>query len=143
MTIVANTGWQSPQQITLQHLATSQYDFYLTGSRHFGGWCTDSDWDFFADGSSAPIRSFLAQMKFEREVNEDNPYLGDPFNCEVWYHGTGIHVQLVDVDRKQATQMIITKYFGDVYRITPKEQRRLLWRGVDKMLAAGASPPAR
>lgn len=58
----------------IQDLMALPEPFYLTGSRHFGGVSTNSDWDFMAE-STTQLRDKLFSMGFD--VNEESHYSDD------------------------------------------------------------------
>ena len=50
--------------VMVQKLENSGFEFFPTGSRYFGGYKPDSDWDFMAQASSE-VEEFLTSNGFE------------------------------------------------------------------------------
>lgn len=106
----------------------SEFDFYLTGSRFFGGAQADSDWDFFAEYSNE-IVSFLLNIGFRYKPT--NNYF-DRQTIEVLEFGREIDVQLVNnATIKNTAQEIMraTKW----YTITDVNLRRVIWNELYKL----------
>lgn len=102
----------------------STIEFYLTGSRIFGGQKVNSDWDFFT--LYVPeTQKFLDMHGFHFVSKGYKDEL-----CAAVYQNIydNIHVQLVgDVLWKDLAQTYILTYLHDVYLQLPKDKRRLLW----------------
>lgn len=87
-------------------LAESPYQFYITGSRFFGGSTPQSDWDYFAQNDEKVLQ-FLQSLGFKSA--KTNTY-SDP-GIKFLLIKEDVQVQLVsDAIAKDAVQKMITKY---------------------------------
>ena len=69
-----------PIVATLFELEFSEFNFYLTGSRFFGGISNTSDWDFVTENNDK-IENYLVSIGFKENVNLN--YL-DPMTEKVY-----------------------------------------------------------
>jgi len=123
---IKNTTTKVHEVIT--QMDRSKFDFYLTGSRFFGGARADSDWDFFAEYSNEVV-SFLLRIGFRYKPIND--YF-DSQTVEVLEFGREIDVQLVsNTAIKNIAQEIMraTKW----YTITDTNLRRVVWNELYKL----------
>ena len=148
------TSFLSPLQSALSRLHNSNFEFYLTGSRHFGGARQDSDWDFIA-AHNKEIKDFLLSLGFER--NEHVQLYLDPMTTEVVtlylcscslaqeasesglvYHRDDcmkIDVQLChDMENKIKIRNLLKETFKRVSFPGNKYQRNAIWELTYKLL---------
>jgi len=123
--MICNQAYASPLE---KLLADSTFEFFITGSRFFGGVTEKSDSDFFVQDSPL-VRTFLEGHGFQETF--DHSYV-DKGNCSV-YEGHGgyafpkLHVQLVkNVRVKQQAQLLIQHSYLYMPAV-PKEARRHVW----------------
>ncbi len=92
---------QMPEQelIIAQLLLTEDFTFYKTGTRYFGGWNLESDYDYFTPHTCEVVR-FL----FDREFKDTNTYLIPNLNSTTMRHESGVDV------------ILISKEYADSYR---------------------------
>lgn len=109
---------------------SNSFEFFLTGSRFFGGFTEVSDYDFFTMESSG-VEEFLISLGFT--LDSDLSYLDDPTFSKVFTfeeENGKVQVQLIrprELSRKMLIQRLLrTKYPeglpGD------KVQKRELWQ---------------
>jgi hypothetical protein len=103
-------------------LSESSYRFHLTGSRVFGGYNKESDWDYFCK-HTMEVQHFLAENGFKAEhISYETATL-------VMVRGD-IHIQLVsDFGKKLNVQNMILGN-PDLHRIMLSEDkaiRKALW----------------
>lgn len=104
-------------------MENSEFVFYLTGSRFFGGFNPASDWDYFAE-DSPEIRKFLYSLGFQEDDNIMNQY--DDSTIVTVLFRNDVQVQLVqNVLLKEAAQTFLSTYA--LMKSTPKEARKYLW----------------
>jgi hypothetical protein len=96
-------------------LDNSEFTFYLTGSRFFGGARADSDWDFMAE-TSKELKDFLCDNRF---LYESCNYSRDRWTTAVFANsnnGTAVHVQLcTDVESKLRAQKWILEHDNGLF----------------------------
>lgn len=106
--------------------------FFLTGSRFFGGYTKDSDWDFFVEDNlelrnSLNILGFIALPKQEMI---DKGYNASQF-VEVLEKQTQdgvIQIQMIkNIYAKETCQNLIKEYFLERFNAMDKEGRKALW----------------
>lgn len=109
--MLANTNTLVPQHYcVLKALEQGPYEFFLTGSRYFGGYRDGSDYDFFVQESEG-VESYLRAMDFVEDT--DAAYEGDPTFVKVMTLATAegvIQVQLIKSKlfaRKQLVQKLL------------------------------------
>jgi len=110
------------QAVILNTLMESEIDFYATGSRFFGGYVSQSDFDFFTDVTQVTA-DFLHSIGFVRDYETN--YNSVEVACVYSHEAANIHVQLVrDVEAKNIVQEILKEekaFLG----ITKIEQRKI------------------
>lgn len=100
--------------------------FYGTGSRVFGGWEEESDWDFFA-ADDPDIEVLLLKLGFKKVRDSYH----SRFTITVFRHECKIDVQLVsDVAAKQKVQRILLTCCRG--RQMQKATMRHLWQETEK-----------
>ena len=100
MTIVNRK--KSTEEVLIDALRNSEFEFYLTGSRFFLTHKPSSDWDFFTKDCEE-VRRFLTNFGFRPEAGE----YSDKLTTTV-YRQPFIDVQLVsDVECKRIAQEIL------------------------------------
>lgn len=105
-----------------QILADSKFEFYLTGSKFFGGARIDSDHDFFVEDSEE-VHAFLRNLGFE-EVAFPKLYGGE--TCTALYEIGSIHIQVVkNLDQKHRAQTWLAQNAN--MALVPKNARVHLW----------------
>ena len=113
-------------QQVLRALEDSPFEFYLTGSRFFGNFRQDSDYDFFVDENIVP---WLIENGFERLPTHN--YL-DLLTVSVFQKGN-VHIQVVkDVVLKSRVQQLIKETIPGIYFTFNKTNHSLLWNLVIK-----------
>ena len=95
----------------LDEMEKSEFDFFLTGSRFFGGHRSDSDYDFFVDNASIDgkrVELFLSKLGFN---TQEYPLYKDEQTVEVYKHKHfPIHIQITeDATLKKDIQNTIDK----------------------------------
>ncbi|MCK5611070.1 hypothetical protein KAR91_54860 [Candidatus Pacearchaeota archaeon] len=109
---------------TLFTLKESNFTFYLTGSRYFGGKHSDSDWDFFTEDSEE-VRVFLGKLGFERL--KSTKYADHGVTC-VYRHLEKIDVQLVeDPGFRQSIQKVLKDKKHFINRAYSRGTRTHIW----------------
>jgi len=111
--MIANSKVEFPNstQDKIRQFETSEFTFYLTGSRFFGGFSSNSDYDFFVQ-SNPEVVDFLKQIGFIREKDnyKDDPNIDSVYVCSC--SPISIHIQLVKLaEIKQLAQEIIYNNF--------------------------------
>ena len=106
----------------LNHLAASEFDFFLTGSRFFKtSYCEQSDWDFYVQ-DTAEVETFLLKLGYSSSLKYDDRFTTCVMTKEE--AGVKIDIQLVrDATLKTKAQKLLTKSI----RATPKEVHEVLW----------------
>lgn len=124
--------------------ALKQFEFYLTGSRFFGGATVESDWDFFVE-YSAELESTLKDLGFERdsESTYEDPSIALVMSkYETWQgRKTKLDIQLVkDAAKKLAIQTQLKNHW--LYNAIPgsKEMRKAMWYGAYAGFNAALTP---
>ena len=113
------------QQI-LRTLEDSPFEFYLTGSRFFGNFRQDSDYDFFVEENAI---DWLRNNVFEKLPTHN--YL-DLLTISVFQKGN-VHIQVVkDVVLKSRAQQLIKETIPGIYFTFNKTNHSLLWNLVIK-----------
>jgi hypothetical protein len=115
----------------MQEMENSEFEFFLTGSRFFGGVHEGSDYDFFVCGTEEVGKYLLDNGFF---LDGENSYQGDPTFSHVYtfkdWSGQ-VQVQLIhpkEFSRKQLIQrLLMSKYQGKGLP-GDKNQKRELWR---------------
>lgn len=96
---------------------SAEYEFFLTGSRFFGGANSWSDWDFFVQKSIA-VETFLSDLGFTPVVKYDDKFSTVVYTLEK--DGVRVDVQVVrSAVLKQKAQMFLLPYlssFSKAYR---------------------------
>jgi hypothetical protein len=128
-------------------MASSPFNFYLTGSRFFGYHSEMSDWDYFVE-DTVEVREFLTNLGFSDMAT---PILRPSWDCwndqgssrlsekfydlqnmqgtnAIFEHSkTHIHVQLVqDPILKNEIQILLKKH-GFPWSVANKRQLRKIW----------------
>lgn len=94
--------------------------FHLTGSRFFGGYSSHSDWDFFTE-FNASVVEFLVRCGFRKDKNSyETP-------ATVYYHQSGVHVQLVDSSKEKLEEQRLLSEWGKLSSFD-KLQRARIWK---------------
>jgi hypothetical protein len=105
----------------LKHLEAAPFDFFLTGSRFFGGAKEGSDWDFYTEASTS-VEEFLINRGYTVSLTYE-----DLFTVRVVTRETPrvkIDIQLVqNADLKTRAQGMLAPYIKRV----SKEYHRVLW----------------
>jgi predicted nucleotidyltransferase len=117
---------KTAQEDILDIIRASRIPFYLTGSRFFGNYKPESDWDFFTE-TSQDVSNFLIKYGFELEAVS---YNGDTEIVNIWYHSeVNIHIQVVkDVAIKVEAQRILTRpMLKNLLIHLNNEERKLMW----------------
>ncbi len=109
-------------------LMASHINFFLTGSRFFGNYHLDSDWDYFTY-DCWETREFLTHLGFKEITDQKYRDLSIKALYEYKKDGQVIHVQLVDSakDKVQAQAILfnILPLMGNQWK--NKESRDVLW----------------
>jgi hypothetical protein len=112
-------------------MESSTIDFYLTGSRFFGGANPGSDWDYFARDSRT-AREFLSSLGFYPVIDIDMAIYDDSTIVSV-YERNDVQVQLVkDAILKNSAQQFLAENCN--MRAIPKESRKHLWNLAIRMV---------
>ncbi len=121
--MIANSAEPSKNKTALDLIRESEHQFFLTGSRYFGGYNKDSDHDFFAQDSHT-LRGWLEDNQF----TEDHPASYNDKSCVAIYAHAyeSVHIQLVnDVGLKADAQNLL--YLYAQMHLVDKKARRQLW----------------
>jgi predicted nucleotidyltransferase len=104
----------------IQFMEQSESQFYLTGSRYFGGEDERSDWDFFA-GYSKELEQELLKARFEVHAAYKTHT-----DVNVVFKKANIHIQLVGniEEKKKIQEMIRSTVF--MSSLTHPE-RKMIW----------------
>lgn len=121
----------------LNVLRNSPNEYYLTGSRFFGGVRENSDWDFFVQSSPEVIKELVdlgicLVSKHDVQSAIDSAGYFDSLTNQIYHteEGCGIHVQLVsDVETKFAVQKLLknSKILGNFLTHEQKNLRKKIW----------------
>lgn len=95
--------------------------YHLTGSRFFGNYTPESDYDYFVQYDNT-VTADLISAGFKKCGKS---YQEDPFGCMVFIRDN-IHVQIIyDANRKKYVQEILKPYFK---RYNPdKATAKIMW----------------
>jgi len=105
-------------------LEKSEFSFYLTGSRFFGGYHSKSDWDYFVS-DNARVRDFLYSLGFYESEGEALLRYDDSTIVTVLVYND-IHIQLVkDATFKHQVQLLLLQ--TNSLHSVPKESRKFVW----------------
>lgn len=118
--------YNRPKESVVSMMEESDYTFYLTGSRFFGGSNSKSDWDYFVEDSKE-VRKFLENTGFWMMDKEDSTttHYGDA-SMVALYSRNDIHIQVVkDAYLKHRAQAFLTRHAN--MKSVPKICRRHLW----------------
>lgn len=120
--MIENIEVKTPIIVQLQQ---SSHQFYLTGSRYFGGANLDSDWDFFAEWS-IELSAWLQALGFKEKevlVYQDETVLQIMLFTDI--DAINVHIQLVKgASHKNAVQSSLPKA---LMQKIPHDCRHLLW----------------
>lgn len=106
----------------LAKMESSSFDFHLTGSRAFGNFRSESDYDFFAENNST-LQTFLVNIGFN--LLSASKY-NDRHTIRVYHHPTEIDVQIVkSVSQKLEAQIKLKNFPG--FNAIDKKQKTALW----------------
>ena len=114
----------------LKSMEESNFEFFLTGSRYFGGHREDSDHDFFVMEGTA-VEEYLRANGFMLET--ECMYEGDPTFTKVLTLITDdgvIQVQLIKsalFTRKQLVQRLLYNRYREIGLPGDKSTKRELW----------------
>lgn len=118
----------------LGKISSSDFPFFLTGSRYFGGEREDSDWDFVATEISIPL---LELSGFKKAFSEDGEYK-DMFTSFVYRRtDLGIDVQICTprmFDLKKRACELIKSLGIDVSKKVNAMKRTKIWNCVHILL---------
>ena len=125
MVLIMTQSYINDVQRVLNQMDTSEYKFYLTGSRFFGG-CqvNESDYDFFVE-STPQIVVFLYNLGF-KDITASSMYK-DSLIHVIMRHPTGIDVQVVNNIYLKIKAQALLKELGIFTWLTDKNYRRVLW----------------
>lgn len=106
------------------------YQFFLTGSRYFGNYTAQSDWDFFVEyGGDLIVK--LRSIGFEQVSDSTYSDSGLMFLFQKQDQGTVVQIQIVrDVRIKRMAQYILNNRLKTKYMTATKEERGTLWSAV-------------
>lgn len=129
--MLANTQTLVPQLFqVLKAMEESDFEFFLTGSRFFGGFRDGSDYDFFVL-FDAKVENYLHSLGF---IEDDlAQYEGDPTFVRVLTLATKegiVQVQLIKSEvfaRKQLVQRLLQNRYGAKGLPGDKIAKRELW----------------
>lgn len=110
---------------TIYQLQSSDFKFYLTGSRFFGNFTKYSDWDFFVK-DSLEVRNFLQEIGFSIHL-KDYTYKDRNLNFIVCHNNVPIQIQLVnDADLKICAQVLLFET-DELRNVQDKSKRSYIW----------------
>jgi len=129
--MISNFDIRTKQFLSItSEMIETHHQFYLTGSRFFGGAADSSDWDFFVE-NSAEIDYWLRTHEFIPETEtdyDDSNLLIASQAAAVWIHPARIHVQIViDAKKKNIVQNAIAVGFSSTFSKMPKSNQRQIW----------------
>jgi hypothetical protein len=109
----------------VRKMEASHFNFYLTGSRFFGGHTPTSDWDYFADINAVGLIAFLESIGFQNDdVALDQQY--DDVSIVRVFCYNDIHVQLVhNAILKNRVQNMLRDNVP--MKALPKSERKHMW----------------
>jgi hypothetical protein len=129
------------QGIVIEKLNSSEIRFFLTGSRFFGNFRSDSDWDFYTKNTTKAKRE-LSHLGFGviKSNYYSKPYGDDPNVALVYEHTyTKVQVQLVnDVETKHQAQHFLNNLPGDIrqhFLRAGKQEAKVWWKWAYKMVS--------
>jgi len=108
----------------LNVLAHSEYNFYLTGSRFFGGSTETSDWDFFTE-LNPKIEKFLESYHFVVKVID--AYCDTVYERVIDKNIIQIHI-VDDIEMKKFAQLMLSNNSVLINKNTDKQHVRDIWR---------------
>jgi len=119
----------------------SKHSFALTGSRFFGGFREDSDWDFFVSHNNALV-SDLMTIGFEVLDAADaiHSYTDSSIAVvmEKSFDDGVVQIQLLQEGmftfKYQAQKFLSSRYSG--FKDLPKETKKILWTNTITMLSS-------
>ena len=114
---------QKKQTTVEQFITQSKYEFFLTGSRFFGGFTDQSDHDYFVEYSPELVRD-LTRLGFG-DQSSSRDYSDN--SLQRLFHKGDIHIQVIYPEwmaAKIKAQNALAKY--PKYLRCTKEQRKLL-----------------
>jgi len=128
----------------LAELANSSFEFHLTGSRFFGYYNPESDWDFFVEAQAlyggSGLLDFLQDAGFYLESSPVD-YRGMTGITQIWKHGYApVHIQVVeDAKAKVNVQCTLNSDSRLVTQMgkLSKEGRKALWNAALASFSAG------
>ena len=130
--MLANTQTVIPMLYqVLKAMEDSQFEFFLTGSRYFGGYHEGSDYDFFVLESTG-VEEWLRAKDFHLDM--ESQYENDPTFAKVFSLKTDIgwiQVQLIkpeEFKRKQVVQRLLYNRYGKNGLPGDKIAKCELWR---------------
>ena len=128
--MIANINAVFP--VIIKSLTDSPFQFYLTGSRFFGGATRDSDWDFFTK-YTPEVLGYLSAMGFEKDFDSsyDDPSVDAVYYgyCEHQGHRVKVDVQLVnDAYAKLEVQKALSTCWPSGLSHFDKETRKAIWK---------------
>ena len=136
--MLANTNTLVPQHYcVLKALEQGPYEFFLTGSRYFGGCRANSDYDFFVQDNEA-IEPYLRSLGFVED--DDAQYEDDPSFVKVMTLATAegvIQVQLTKSKlfaRKQLMQNLLQDRYKGQGLPGEKIHQKELWHLTNHIL---------
>jgi len=108
-------------------LENSEFKFYLTGSRFFGGYTANSDYDYFAKATD-PVRHYLSWLGFDEDTISMDYFPADANTTAVFTSPCKkIQVQLqYDVEAKLRIQSIIKSSIPQ-FQFFEKYVRKSIW----------------
>jgi len=109
-------------------MAQSQANYYLTGSRFFGTYTVNSDWDFYV-ADCPEVRKELENLGFTEEKNS----YSDGLTSKVYVHqSANVHVQCVkDIHVKEHVQnslLVTSKKHPSFFKNISKKREYELWQ---------------
>lgn len=129
--MLANTTTLVPHHYqVMKAMEDCDYEFFLTGSRFFGGYRDTSDYDFFVK-ESEEVEHFLRNMGFVKD--KDTMYDDDPSFVKVMALKTDktvIQIQLIRSTlfaRKQMIQRLLQTWYGGRGLPGEKGHQKELW----------------
>lgn len=129
MLVNTQSATQSQVVENLRKIENSSIPFYLTGSRFFGNYTKESDYDFFVDSAfHMDIKKLFPELRVAPMDIPGYEYRDNLTVCV--YAIAGIHIQLVkDAKLKNMVQKYIAyskQLFNDL-KTLPKSHRKHVW----------------
>lgn len=132
--MIVNISKSAQSNDIVSFIKNSQEEFFLTGSRFFGGWNENSDTDYFVRNSKELLDKLLALGGNLDLVN----YINSSISHVVLFEKEKIHIQLIndtEFEKKKRMQDLLNNKNGRyLLSSIPKKDRKVLWNLVSQII---------